>query len=475
LTLSGSSALVSKNAGTEALTSLGSLTLNDGTGGGLARNYQLTGGSDVVAVTPLAITVAGSANNKTYDGTTAATLGALGSNGVIAGDVVSFTNTAATFNTKDVTTASTVTIAGITESGADAGNYTLNSTIATASAIITPAIVNLAGSRVYDALLDANANIFGAAGTVATGIGTETLTLSGSSALVSKNAGTVALTSLGSLALNDGTGAGAGLASNYQLTGGSDVVSVTRLAITASATGANKVYDGTAGEVVALQTSGVLANDLVAVSDTAAIFNDKNVGNAKPVSITGISLAGADAGNYLVNASTLTSANITPATLTETAQPVIVAAGQAAILSGGVSGFVPGDTRANATAGSLVWVSNGTAATTPGSYAIDGSGLTAENYVLIQSPINATALTLTAASAAAPVTQGVTGLFGISLGAEDIATPYGVGSSDYGNNTGNARRDKNPATSNQHLQDFTGRLALTVVGAGVKMPAEAAR
>jgi hypothetical protein len=55
-----------------------------------------------------------------------------------------------------------------------------------------------------------------------------------------------------------------------------------------------------------------------------------------------------------------------------------------------------------------------------------------------------------------------------------IATPYGVGSeNDFGNNTGNARRDPNPTDGNRHLSDFTGRLALTVVGSGIKMPPEA--
>jgi hypothetical protein len=47
----------------------------------------------------------------------------------------------------------------------------------------------------------------------------------------------------------------------------------------------------------------------------SASFNDKNVSNAKPVSVTGISVSGADAGNYVANTSTSTSADITPRTL----------------------------------------------------------------------------------------------------------------------------------------------------------------
>ena len=60
------------------------------------------------------------------------------------------------------------------------------------------------------------------------------------------------------------------------------------------------------------------------------------------------------------------------------------------------------------------------------------------------------------------------------LAPADIATPYGVGSAnDFGNNTGNARRDNKTTDGNRHLSDFTGRLALTVIGAGVTMPPQA--
>src|SRR5205814_1710828 len=45
-------------------------------------------------------------------------------------------------------------------------------------------------------------------------------------------------------------------------------------------------------------------------------FSDKNVGSNKAVSITGLSLWGSDAGNYTVNSTATTAANITAATLT---------------------------------------------------------------------------------------------------------------------------------------------------------------
>ena len=151
-------------------------------------------------------------------------------------------------------------------------------------------------------------------------------------------------------------------------------------------------------------------------------------------------------------------------------------AGQVPNLNGRLSGFVPGDTPANATDGSLVWLTNATVPAKPGSYAIDGSGVTAANYVLVQSPINAAALTITAAPDATGGPASAYGFAELFLAPADIATPYGVGSAnDFGNNTGNARRGTNPKDGNRHLSDFTGRLALTVVGAGLKLPPEAAQ
>ena len=109
---------------------------------------------------------------------------------------------------------------------------------------------------------------------------------------------------------------------------------------------------------VTLASVGLLPGDVVTFADTSATFADKNVGTAKTVSIAGITATGPDAGNYTVNSTALTTANITPATLTESALPVTVAVGQTPVLTGGVSGFVPGDTIANATDGTLSWLTN---------------------------------------------------------------------------------------------------------------------
>ena len=74
--------------------------------------------------------------NKAYDGTTSATLTSCTLTGVVGGDVVSCTGTAA-FDTASVGAGKTVTVSGLTLTGAAAGNYTLASTTATTTAAIT--------------------------------------------------------------------------------------------------------------------------------------------------------------------------------------------------------------------------------------------------------------------------------------------------------------------------------------------------
>ena len=94
---------------------------------------------------------------------------------------------------------------------------------------------------------------------------------------------------------------------------------ITARDLTVSASGVNKVYDGGTSATVSL-SSDKLAGDAVTPSYTSASFANKNVGTAKAVSVGGISISGADAGNYnLKNTTATTTANITKAPLTVTA------------------------------------------------------------------------------------------------------------------------------------------------------------
>jgi hypothetical protein len=83
-----------------------------------------------------------------------------------------------------------------------------------------------------------------------------------------------------------------------------------------TAAGVNKPYDGTTDATVTLSDDRV-AGDVVSDNYTSATFANKNVGNGKAISVTGISIGDTDAGNYtLLNTTASASANITVATAT---------------------------------------------------------------------------------------------------------------------------------------------------------------
>ena len=81
---------------------------------------------------------------------------------------------------------------------------------------------------------------------------------------------------------------------------------------TVSATGADKVYDGTTAATVTL-TDNRVAGDVFTDADTSATFADKNVGHRQDRDRRRDPITGTDAGNYVLASTTATTtANITP-------------------------------------------------------------------------------------------------------------------------------------------------------------------
>ncbi|HEY6891225.1 MAG TPA: YDG domain-containing protein, partial [Solirubrobacter sp.] len=82
----------------------------------------------------------------------------------------------------------------------------------------------------------------------------------------------------------------------------------------------NKQYDGNDSATVdftGASLNGVIGLDAVSIDSSgySAHFNNKNVGNGKPVTVTGVALQGGDAGNYTVSQPSGLTANITKAPL----------------------------------------------------------------------------------------------------------------------------------------------------------------
>lgn len=144
-------------------------------GGTDAGNYAVTVNNADLTINKANMSVAMGAQSKTYDGTTSATLasGAITATGVSVNgvaEIATVSQTAGTYNSKNVLDASSVTASLASSdftaaSGVDLGNYNLPTTV-TGTGAITPKKVTLSGSRAYDGTITIAAGDL----TVATGV-----------------------------------------------------------------------------------------------------------------------------------------------------------------------------------------------------------------------------------------------------------------------------------------------------------------
>ena len=137
---------------------------------------------------------------------------------------------------------------------------------------------------------------------------------------------------------------------NYSLASStlSTTADITELAVTGHFTAADKVYDGNVGATInGRSVSGEVAGDDVVLTGGSATFGSKNVGQDKQVTGTGFVLSGADAANYSLASSTLsTTADITELAVTGhfTAADKVYDGNVGATINGrSVSGEVAGD------------------------------------------------------------------------------------------------------------------------------------
>ena len=266
------------------------------------------------AITPLALTASGeAATNKVYDHSTTANLtGTTVLTGVLGADDVTVNSpSTGTFDNWNANNGKTVTIGGLALSGADAVNYTVGDYTTTAN--ITPLALTAAGetaiSRVYDrdfvAELSGTTTLTGVLGADDVAVNSPTTGL-----FVDRNVATDIPVIVYGLALS-GTNAGNYTVNNAYIIAGN----ITPLAITAAGEAAtSKVYDRstTANLTGTTVLTGVIAGDTVTVNSPATgAFADWNAENGKIVTVSGLALGGAASGNYTVNSSYTTTADIT--------------------------------------------------------------------------------------------------------------------------------------------------------------------
>jgi filamentous hemagglutinin family protein len=132
-----------KNAGTGKTVTVGGISLAGADAGNYRFNTTATTQADI---TPRALNVAATAASKVYDGNTLAQLSFTDDR--IAGDVLTLAGNG-NFDNKNAGTGKTVTVGGISLAGADAGNYSFNTT-ATTQADITPRALDFTASKQAD-------------------------------------------------------------------------------------------------------------------------------------------------------------------------------------------------------------------------------------------------------------------------------------------------------------------------------------
>ena len=308
-----------------------------------AGNYTLVEQSGLSAtVTPATITVSGlTAGSQVYNATTVANLGGSASVTPLGSDSVSLSGSAVgTMASKNVG-AEAVTVSGLTLTGADAGNYTLveqSGLSATVTAGQSRVSGLTAGRQTYNATTVAN---LGGSASV-TPLLTDSVSLSGTAAgtMASKNVGTEAVTVSG-LSL---TGADAGNYTLVEQSGLSANVTKANITVTGLTAGSQTYNATTVANLGGSASVTPLLTDSVSLSGTAAgTMASKNVGS-EAVTVSGLSLTGADAGNYTLVEQSGLSATVTAAPLTVTADSQTITQGGAIpTLTYTYNGLVGGD------------------------------------------------------------------------------------------------------------------------------------
>ena len=210
------------------------------------------------------------------------------------------------FDNKNVGTAKPVT-ADVSKAGLDAGNYTANAT-ASASADITP-IALVIGITANDKSYDGNAAAATSASITSGLVSGDVVTVSSSNGLFNnKNVGTAKPVTAD--VSKSGTDAG-----NYSLSSvATTTATISKKYVTALLIGnVSKMYNGTTVATISnvnYNLPGIVAMETVVLNNPATgVYDTKYVGILKMVSVSGLSISGADVANYELSSSTA-NANI---------------------------------------------------------------------------------------------------------------------------------------------------------------------
>jgi hypothetical protein len=271
----GTFAFANKNAGSgNKVVTVSGVTINDGNNGG---NYNVQYVSNTTStINTASLTLKAVTDTKTYDGTVASnkTVEVTKPSGI--SDVVTV---AQEFASKNVLgpNASTLQIAsGFTikdTGGADmSGNYTISTP--TAEGTINKKDVTLVSITAANKTYDGSNSASITAGVITTGVGTETLTISGSGTFADKHAAVSKEVTAYAEALTKTNGSGDW--ANYNLATSGQVTTKANIAkrdLSLSAVTDTKTYDGTTISSGTVGISGTQAGDTITASQ---VFDSKH-------------------------------------------------------------------------------------------------------------------------------------------------------------------------------------------------------
>jgi hypothetical protein len=309
VTLSGTASFADANVGTDKAISVIDIAISGGTD---ASNYALsnTTANATANITQESATIALDKSNlsRIYNKTSQEVL------------VLSTTPASLSYS---------LTYNGLTTLPQAVGSYDVVASITdpnysgsdTATLAITPLSLSMSGvtvsNKIYDNTTDAAVCTSGSTlnnlieGDDVSFTNTATATFS------DKNVGTDKTVTITGVSLT-GTDSG-----NYSLTQPSATATITAKELTVSGVTANKVYDGNATATLDLLSAslvGVIETNEVMLATTSAegVFADKVATTSKSVNVSGLTITGADSGNYTLT-QPLVIADITPRSLTFTA------------------------------------------------------------------------------------------------------------------------------------------------------------
>lgn len=267
------------------------------------------------------------------------------------GTVVAVKNNVA-LATETITNAGTYTITAHYEDDTHAGSKSITVTINPKALTVTPTAVN----RAYNGTCDVTVNLALNGAVAGDAVSLSQSSVTGTVATAAAETGKAV--TLPALTL---TGADAG---NYTLTQPTGVtVNINKAEITASATAADKVYNGTTAAAVTVTFTGLVSGETLALDTdytvSGAAFDNKNVGSGKTVTCAVALKDSTVANNYVLTSGGVTAtAAITPADYTVAVPNASAKVGSANLLSllpkAAVTPAVAGET----ISGTLSWYSD---------------------------------------------------------------------------------------------------------------------